>query len=77
MSQPMEAPWIIIESDFNNNHLQRIFPHLDHWEGSYKKSPFAINSYMPKPIALCLISKSIHHRRSITIKIAKTSFLME
>ena len=49
MSQPMEAPWIIIESYFKNHHLQRLVRHLDHWEGSYKKSAFAINSYMPKP----------------------------
>ena len=44
MSQPMEAPWIIIESYFTNHHLQRLVRH--HIE-SYNAF---INSYMGKTI---------------------------
>ena len=44
MSQPMEAPWIIIESYFKNHHLQRLVRH--HIE-SYNA---LINSYMAKTI---------------------------
>ena len=53
MSQPMEAPWIIIESYFKNHHLQRLVRH--HIE-SYNA---LINSYMGTRLKEQFISREM------------------